>query len=71
MLCLDRLDGTDSTRWKLLPEPADYAEKEERRRTFWLAFGMDRWAGGGYGWAVSIDVKEVCIRAVAFVVRFY
>jgi hypothetical protein len=32
---------------------------EERRRTFWMAFCMDRYAGVGTGWPLIVDEKDV------------
>jgi len=42
-----------------LPPPRDWTEREERRRTFWMAFCDDRYASIGTGWPVLIDEKDV------------
>jgi hypothetical protein len=42
-----------------LPNPTDVSEKEERRRTFWMAFCMDRYAGVGTGWPLIVDERDV------------
>ena len=34
-------------------------EREERRRTFWMAFYEDRYASIGTGWAMTIDEKDI------------
>jgi hypothetical protein len=33
--------------------------REERRRTFWIAFCQDRYASIGTGWPMTIDEKDV------------
>lgn len=61
ILGLDRLDHPDVARFAILPPPRDYIDLEERRRTFWAAFGSDRWSGGGNGWGMSINADLVSI----------
>lgn len=47
----------------ILPPARDFAELEERRRTFWAAYFGDRWASLGTGWPMMIDETEVrCVR---------
>lgn len=43
----------------LLPEPKDWTAGEERRRTFWMAFCLDRYASIGHGWPMTVDDKDV------------
>ncbi|EDO04271.1 hypothetical protein SS1G_06754 [Sclerotinia sclerotiorum 1980 UF-70] len=42
-----------------LPPPRDWTEKEERRRTFWMAFCEDRYASIGTGWPMIIDENDI------------
>ncbi|KAI9644866.1 hypothetical protein NHQ30_006893 [Ciborinia camelliae] len=42
-----------------LPPPRDWTEREERRRTFWMAFCEDRYASIGTGWPMTIDEKDI------------
>lgn len=42
-----------------LPPPRDWTEREERRRTFWLAFCQDRYASVGTGWPMLFDERDV------------
>jgi Fungal specific transcription factor domain len=37
----------------------DWTELEEQRRTFWMAFFLDRYAAFGYGSPMIIDEKDV------------
>jgi hypothetical protein len=59
MLGLHRLDGLGLDVKQSLPTPTDVSEKEERRRTFWMAFCMDRYAGVGTGWPLIVDERDV------------
>lgn len=59
MLGLHRLDGTGLGMRQALAAPMDITEKEERRRTFWMAFGMDRYAAASTGWPLVIDERDV------------
>lgn len=59
MLALHRLDGRGLGHRQALQAPSDVTEKEERRRTFWMAFGMDRYAAASTGWPVIIDERDV------------
>ena len=61
MLGLHRLDGTGLEVKQTLPPPRDWTDREERRRTFWLAFCNDRYASIGTGWPVVIDEQDVGI----------
>lgn len=42
-----------------LPPPRDWTEREERRRTFWMAFCEDRYASIGTGWPMTVDEKDI------------
>jgi hypothetical protein len=59
MIGMHRLDGLSSDLKQTLSPPRDWIEKEERRRTFWMAFCMDRYATVGTGWPVVIDEEDV------------
>ena len=59
MMGLHRLDGVGLDVKQSLPPPRDWTEREERRRTFWMAFAEDRYASIGTGWPMSIDEKDV------------
>lgn len=59
MLGLHVVDKSDRSAFHLLPDPVDFAETEERRRTFWAVFHNDRWASAGSGHPMSVDEKDV------------
>jgi hypothetical protein len=59
MMQLHRLDGVGLDVKQCLPPPKDWTEREERRRTFWMAFCADRYASIGTGWPMSIDERDV------------
>ncbi|KAI0111560.1 fungal-specific transcription factor domain-containing protein [Daldinia grandis] len=59
MIGLHRLDGTGLDVKQCLPPPRDWTEREERRRTFWMAFSQDRYASIGTGWPMTIDERDV------------
>lgn len=59
MIGLHRLDGGGLDVKQCLPPPRDWTEKEERRRTFWMAFCQDRYASIGTGWPMTIDEKDI------------
>ncbi|KAL5000517.1 hypothetical protein BDV10DRAFT_192821 [Aspergillus recurvatus] len=59
MLGLHRLDGEGLEVKQCLPLPRDWTEKEERRRVFWMAFNVDRYASIGTGWPTSIDERDI------------
>jgi len=56
---LHRLDGAGLDVKQCLPSPRDWTEREERRRTFWMAFCQDRYASIGTGWPMTIDEKDI------------
>ncbi|KAK4238237.1 hypothetical protein C8A03DRAFT_43979 [Achaetomium macrosporum] len=59
MIGLHRLDGAGLDVKQCLPPPRDWTEREERRRTFWMAFCLDRFASIGTGWPMTIDEKDI------------
>ena len=56
---LHRVDGTGLDVKQCLPPARDWTEREERRRTFWMAFCLDRFASIGTGWPLMIDEKDI------------
>jgi hypothetical protein len=59
MMGLHRQDGVGLDVKQCLPPPRDWTEREERRRTFWMAFCQDRYASIGTGWPMTIDEQDV------------
>ena len=59
MMQLHRLDGQGLDVKQCLPPPRDWTEREERRRTFWMAFCIDRYASIGTGWPMTVDERDV------------
>ncbi|KAM0314461.1 hypothetical protein ACHAO8_004658 [Botrytis cinerea] len=59
MMGLHRLDKPGLEVKQCLPPPRDWTEREERRRTFWMAFCEDRYASIGTGWPMTIDEKDI------------
>ncbi|KAI1492332.1 fungal-specific transcription factor domain-containing protein [Biscogniauxia mediterranea] len=59
MMGLHRLDGTGLDVKQCLPPPRDWTEREERRRTFWMAFCQDRYASIGTGWPMTVDERDI------------
>ena len=59
MMGLNRVDGLGLDVKQCLPPPQDWTEREERRRTFWLAYCCDRYASIGTGWPMCIDERDV------------
>ncbi len=60
MVGLHRLDGDGLDVKQCLAPPKDWTEREERRRTFWMAFCEDRYASIGTGWPMTIEESDVC-----------
>ena len=56
---LHRQDGVGLDVKQCLPPPRDWTEREERRRTFWMAFCEDRYASIGTGWPMTYDESDV------------
>jgi hypothetical protein len=67
MMQLHRLDGAGLDVKQCLPPPKDWTEREERRRTFWMCFAIDRYASIGTGWPMTIDEKDVGGDSMCFV----
>ncbi|CAK7564790.1 MAG: hypothetical protein SEPTF4163_002691 [Sporothrix epigloea] len=59
MIGLHRLDDAGLEVKQCIPPPRDWTEKEERRRTFWMAFCEDRYASIGTGWPMTVDERDV------------
>lgn len=59
MMGLHRLDGAGLDVKQCLPPPKDWTEKEERRRTFWMAFCVDRYSSIGTGWPMTLEEKDI------------
>ena len=53
------MDGAAMDVKQCLPPPKDWTEREERRRTFWMAFCEDRYASIGTGWPMSIEEQDI------------
>lgn len=64
MMGLHRLDGNGLEVKQCLPPAKDWTEREERRRTFWMAFCVDRYASIGTGWPMTIEEKDVGLFCV-------
>ncbi|PYH99122.1 hypothetical protein BO71DRAFT_314722 [Aspergillus ellipticus CBS 707.79] len=65
MMGLNRLDGQGLDVKQTLPPPKDFTEKEERRRVFWMAFCVDRYASIGTGWPFTIDERDISSKLPA------
>lgn len=59
MMQLHRVDGVGLDVKQTILPPKDWTEREERRRTFWLAFAVDRYASIGTGWPMTIDERDI------------
>ncbi|RMX72823.1 hypothetical protein D0869_14225 [Hortaea werneckii] len=59
MMGLHRVDGVGLDVKQCLPPPKDFIEREERRRTFWGCFCVDRYSSIGTGWPMVIDEKDI------------
>ena len=59
MMGLHRMDGTGLDVKQCLPPPKDWTEREERRRTFWMSFCIDRYSSIGTGWPMTIEEKDI------------
>lgn len=70
MMNMNRVDGSGVSVKECIPPPSDWVDSEERRRTFWTAFCIDRYASMGTGWPVSFDERDVCCPHLAFVLKW-
>ncbi len=59
MMGLNRVDSVSADVKQSLPPPKDWTECEERRRAFWMAYCVDRYASMATGWPMSINEKDV------------
>lgn len=59
MVGAHRMDGKGLDVKQCLPPPRDWTEREERRRTFWMCFCIDRYSSIGTGWPMTIDEKDI------------
>ncbi|GAB1736882.1 hypothetical protein NU219Hw_g8908t1 [Hortaea werneckii] len=59
MMGLHRIDGVGLDVKQCLPPPKDFIEREERRRTFWGCFCVDRYSSIGTGWPMVVDEKDI------------
>lgn len=62
MMGLNRVDISGLQVKQCLPPARDWTEQEERRRTFWSAFCVDRYASIGTGWPTSIEEQDIQTR---------
>ena len=67
---LHRLDGSDLDVKQCCPPPKDWTESEERRRTFWMAFCLDRYSSIGTGWPMTVDERDIFTNLPASDVAF-
>ncbi|EXJ58924.1 hypothetical protein A1O7_06354 [Cladophialophora yegresii CBS 114405] len=59
MMGLHRQDRVGLDVKQTLPPPRDWTDREERRRTFWMAYCQDRYASIGTGWPMVIDERDI------------
>lgn len=59
MMGLHRVDGTGLDVKQCLPPPKDWTEREERRRTFWASFCIDRYSSIGTGWPMTFEESDI------------
>ena len=62
VLGIHLLDGPGAVN-PSMPPPRDWVEMEERRRTFWAVFYLDRGTSSSATWPVLIDVSKVGVLA--------
>ncbi|KAK3348734.1 binuclear zinc transcription factor [Lasiosphaeria hispida] len=59
MLGLHQLDDPNQSRPSTLPSPIDWCEMEERRRTWWVIFCLDRFVNAITGWPTLINEQDI------------
>ncbi|KAL8815257.1 MAG: hypothetical protein Q9223_005594 [Gallowayella weberi] len=59
MMGLNRIDGAGLDVKQVLHPPRDWTEAEERRRTFWMGYCIDRYASMGTGWPMAVDERDI------------
>lgn len=65
MLQLHKLDRNADTKPSgCLSRPRDWTETEEHRRTFWMAFCIDRYTSIAAGWPMVVDEHDVISRSI-------
>lgn len=62
MLGLNRMDASGLQVKQCLAPARDWTEQEERRRTFWSTFCIDRYSSIGTGWSMSIEEQDIQTR---------
>ena len=61
-LNLYTLDGAKPPMKTTIPAPRDFIELEERRRTLWVTYEVDRLASVGTGWPFSLQDADILTR---------
>lgn len=59
LMGLHRQDRVGLDVKQTLAPPKDWIEREERRRTFWMAYCNDRYASIGTGWPMMVDERDI------------
>jgi len=59
LMGLHRQDRVGLDVKQTMAPPKDWIEREERRRTFWMAYCQDRYASIGTGWPMAIDERDI------------
>lgn len=59
MMGLNRLDTSGLQVKQCLSPARDWTEQEERRRTFWATFCVDRYSSIGTGWPMSYEEQDI------------
>lgn len=62
MMGLNRLDTSGLQTKQCLPPVRDWTELEERKRTFWSTFCVDRYSSIGTGWPMAIEERDIHTR---------
>jgi hypothetical protein len=63
MMGLNQIDDVRLDINQCLPPPKDWTEREERRRTFWMCFCLDRYGSISTGWAQRLDERDVSVNS--------
>ncbi|KAF6222870.1 hypothetical protein HO133_000921 [Letharia lupina] len=62
MLCLFEIDSPSYAMARQSCAPTDHVKPEESRRTFWVAYTMDRVVSFNYGLPLTLNELEICTR---------
>jgi Fungal specific transcription factor domain len=63
MMQLHRLNGSNlDTSRTVDGNPVEWSESEERKRAFWMAYCLDRWASMGTGWPMILVETDVSVH---------